>query len=173
MNPAAVAKIASKALVRNAPSILSGFGIACFIGATISAAWITPKVVKRINAAKDERKKELELDDEEDEVEESSQSEQAAEDYIDGMTKKQVMAKYNMTRDEIIAAVRLYKQKQKKEKSRKTPGLLSRWEICKLALPMYLPAIFMSIFGIFKYDKISPSPLYISIDSKLDVSIRF
>ena len=152
MNPVNVAKIVGKALVNKSPSIFSGFAIACFIGATISAAVITPKVVKRVNAAKEQKKKELMEQDEtlaEEETEETlDQMEHVALDYLEGMTLAQTAEKYDISKDEVKSMVRLYKKRKKEEKAKHTPGLLSKWEICKLAAPMYLPAFFMTLFGI-------------------------
>lgn len=149
MDVKTIAKTVSSICVKNGPSILTGFGVAFFLGATVAAAVVSPKVVKRVKAAKEQKKKNLqnEQDDilEEDE-EQDAKEERIYRDVYEGMTMKQAGEKYELTPAEVRD---IYRAKKKAHKARgKKPGDLTVWEKIKIAAPLYSPAALMIVCGL-------------------------
>ena len=146
MSVSSVAKIVGSALAKNSPSILTGFGVVCFIGATIAAVISTPKAMKRIENAEQKKahQEPEELDVEEAEEETSNVMEQVAKDYLSGLTAKQTAEKYGITVADVKTMVRMYKKQKRQPK----PGKLSKWEVVKVTATLYIPAVLMILCGI-------------------------
>lgn len=145
MNVKPIVKAVANVCAQNGPSILTGFGVVFFLGATVAAAVVTPKAIKRVSAARDQKKRKLEEDSERDISEEEEMEEDKEEkvfrDVYEGMTMKQAAEKYELT----VAEVRdIYRMRKKKRKERgKIPGDLTLWEKVKTAAPLYIPAALM------------------------------
>lgn len=147
MDAKTIAKVVGKALAQNKPSILTGAGVFCFIGASVATGFATVKAIKRVSDAK--AKKQETAEDPEDfetpeEDEEDDLLQKVGKDYLDGMTKKQVAEKYDFSLDEVKEMIRAFKKKRRQPK----PGELSKWEVFKAAAPVFVPAVLLLLAGV-------------------------
>lgn len=145
MNIKMIAKAVGTVLAKNSPSILTGFGVACFIAGGIAAVVATPKAEKRIEAAKEEKLKNSDISMEEleetEEATEPTEEDKVAEDVFSGLTVRQTAKKHDISEAEVRSIMRL----ARKEKRQPAPGDLTKLEMAKVALPVYIPAILMAL----------------------------